>query len=338
MWTEALSAIAATHLPVTPLDLLADPTAEVLPLPEIARAQVVALSRAAGLDDGTIERVVARTPRPEAITNDTMAAMVADGDLDENAALDLGLAASLHHLADGDESLIRAVREVELPELPGGRVRSPRDLVALDTSSWLSVLEEADADPPDGVSRARYAATLADRVARLFPTDSLLTRLRGTGDEVSEAIEQVTTLRDRNDDVTSRRLDAFDLTGLDADEIAALRDQHAVLAALAGSFPGLGLAEVFDDRSVPPADRVEEASRRIGLLDRVQALNPDVDLLGLDLTPDGQDLPTLRFDGILHEDRERILQTLRAHQRVLTLTGDVATAQAVLQGGYSSAL
>jgi hypothetical protein len=47
--TEALSAIAATHLPVTPLDLLADPTAEVLPLPEIARAQVVALSRAAGL-------------------------------------------------------------------------------------------------------------------------------------------------------------------------------------------------------------------------------------------------------------------------------------------------
>ena len=66
-------------------------------------------------------------------------------------------------------------------------------------------------------------------------------------------------------------------------------------------------------------------------------LNPDVELLALDLTADSADLRALRF-GIAEEDRPAVVRTLQVQQRVFALAGDVDTAKALLAAGYSSAV
>ena len=234
-------AIEAARLPRTPLDLFADPSEDVLLRAEIDRAEVAAVSRAAGLADGTVERLLARAPAVAAISDDSVGELVGEGVLDEEAARDLGIATTVYQLGDGDEALVKAVRTAEFIELPGRRLRLARDLAALDAAAWRRALDGAGVEPPEGVTPTGYAAVLAGRVARLFPTDALRSRLPRPGEGLAAGLERLAPLLERNDTVVARDFDDLDLAGLEPGDVQELRGEHVAVAALAHSYPGLGL-------------------------------------------------------------------------------------------------
>jgi hypothetical protein len=336
--TEVLLALDAARLPRTPLDLVAEPGGDLLPHAEIDRAEMRQVARAAGLGDRAVERLLAQVPGLASLDDTVIEGLVRQGILDKSAARALGVGATVHEVGDGSDELVAAVLAAELPEDRGGRAASPRDLAALDATAWRRVLDQGEVTPPDGLSRAGYAASLADRVARLFPTDAVRARLPRAGRDLEGALERLEPLQDRNERVAGADFDALDIGGLKPRQVRALREAHAQVAAVARSHAGLGLAELLDDRSAPTDERVARVRQRVALLDRVRELNPDTELLALDLTTGSVDQRALRLDGIAVEDRPAVLQALRAQQRMLAVSGDADTAAALLTAGYSSAV
>jgi hypothetical protein len=110
-------------------------------------------------------------------------------------------------------------------------------------------------------------------------------------------------------------------------------DVPADLGPLALRYPGQRLAEV-DDGARPRAEVAAEVSRRVGLVGRFLADNPDA--MELDLTAASDDLDGLTFDpGAGADDRAGVLATVRAYTRMGTLTGgDVDAATKLVAAGY----
>jgi Tc toxin complex TcA C-terminal TcB-binding domain/Neuraminidase-like domain/Salmonella virulence plasmid 28.1kDa A protein len=180
-----------------------------------------------------------------------------------------------------------------LPEIGG-----VRDLAQLPAVRWRETLAAAGAGPRPGPALDDFVDDLRRRVAALLPTDALFGQLIP-----------------RDMDRFRRELVAADKTRLEE---------------VVRTFPGLGLETFLRDK---PQQRAERIARRLGLLSRLRAANPDTELLALDLAPRSTDVEALTFADITDEERGSLLACLRSFQRVAQLTQDPALSQTLLAAG-----
>lgn len=75
-----------------------------------------------------------------------------------------------------------------------------------------------------------------------------------------------------------------------------------------------------------------------GSMARLIELNPDVELMNADLSPDSDTPRQLDFGDLSADDRTAATARLKAYQRTLALTGDLDHAQTLLARGYESAI
>lgn len=261
---------------------------------QLARAEVAALVTATGLPRREAVNVAEKVPSLDSLNANTLAQLRGERAISPETAETLGFAVTVHGLVDRDVALTEAVR---------ARVEGLADLAALDERAWEEVLEEAQATPPDGTERERYAREIAARVAMFMPTDATIVRLlpRGPG-----------ALRAR---------------------VAKLGGQER--RELATALPALGLEEALDDDSLSGEDRDALFVERLGLIERIHRRNDSLELLNLDYTSGSSDLERIDLDGVDEEGRQMAVAALAGMQRVQTLAG--AHAPNLLRSGLHSA-
>lgn len=273
--------------------------------PELASARILVLAEKAGIAAEVADRVLATPGSAGGLTDDILHPLVEAGTVPEADARALGLTSSLSSLL-GQDALVSAVGGFESPRLRGGRITTLSDLVQLRSEDWDALVRRPEVAVPEGRTAEEYAGELRERVARLFPTDALLARmLPADPAEIREVLSE---------------------------------EEGRHVESLASRFPGLGIAEIAADQQLSMDERVKRVTGRIGDIARLAELNPDRELLALDLSSDSDDVRQLQFEGIYEGAREPVLRTLRAYQRTMALTGDVADTETLVRAGYTSAL
>ncbi|MEO7369129.1 MAG: Tc toxin subunit A, partial [Gemmatimonadaceae bacterium] len=97
------------------------------------------------------------------------------------------------------------------------------------------------------------------------------------------------------------------------------------------------LANRYVGMRLPDAKNPDDVVRRVGLVNRFLAENPDV--LDTDLTVGSEEVKALKFDAAASDaEKSMVLSTARAYQRALTVTDDIDDAEAIVAGGFPSAI
>ena len=288
----------------TPLDLDRPLDEQLLVVDELDRGRVLLVATAAGLEDSHADRLVEAVPAPTLISDERLTKLVSDGEIEPQQARAIGLLSTLSGLLGGDIELAARVRESLQPRI--GDSSGISELLKLEPPDWATVLQEVGVEPVEGATLQDRAAAIARQLEVLFPGDALASRLipNGVNDVAS-------MLRSEGD---------------------------AAVARLNGRFPGLGLAEIASDDGTSVNEKARRISDRIGLIDRVRQLNPQVELLSIDYTAPGQGGAGLKLDGITAEEQRAVTKTLKAHQRVHTITGEATASRALLEAGFHSAV
>jgi hypothetical protein len=319
----------------------ARPVAEIPQLaPLLEKGRLFEVAQIARFDDPTAERVAADVSGPSALGDATLKNLIASGRLDQGQAIALGFAGALYQLADGEARLATAMRNAPIPHREGPAPTSTKDLAPLRAEDWEAVLAGASVQLPEGVTREHAAAVLADRFAALHPDRAFLGRLpRADQAAVTSQIQSLTPLFARNPAVVGREFSALDTAGLSPPQAEQLKAAHAQLRTLTRAYPGLRLAEVFDDAHRSPADKAATAARRVSLLARLQERLGEGELLALDYAPGSPGLARLDLDGLgaTAEEQPLVLATLKAYQRSYALTRHVDDAHHLLEQGFTSA-
>ena len=254
---------------------------------------------------------------------------------------------------DQSQALVKLLAEASPEEDLADKIRSSMSLSTAqfnDVRNLLALRRITNGDLPTLIgaaaairSDARFAqapatATIAGQ--RADDWKALLTGL-GNAPPAGQTLDDWAVSLERST-ATTMSTDFLMAAGLRAPGAAALAnllesgDGGGVLGRLAGRFEGLGLADVFgaDDSA---AARAQEASRRFDVLNRVYALNPDLDFLALDYLPGGSAATEIALGGIAQADFPIVLGVLKTHQRVQQLTGHAQDTERLLEAGYASA-
>lgn len=277
------------------------------------------------------------------ISNGLVAKLVDNGALTQNAALDVGLAVSLHELLGGQTAAAEAIRVMAFPRLNDERLGTSRDLARLNASDWSTALQASGATPPEGTDVATYAIQLARTVAKAFPTDYLLHRVTDTA-PLRAAWNDLQPLRRDNPDLLTR-----EFSRLDQRSIAAVSrspqwvEQHAAMRRFLNLHPGLKLAELLHD--TPDAQQgLAAVDERLGWVAEVQRLNQGtvgqaggVDLLAVDYLPASANFAQVRFGALTGDQQAQVVTSLKAYQRVQLVTADSHASEALLGAGLHSA-
>ena len=128
----------------------------------IAAGEVHQIGTLAGLPENRIARVVGAASAPAQLTDATLTQLVDSGELTDDQATGIGLAAALYQLAGADDALARGLM---------GRVTVLRDLSALGPADLAGIVRAAGAVVPAGLGADAYGQVLAGRIARLYPTE-----------------------------------------------------------------------------------------------------------------------------------------------------------------------
>jgi Tc toxin complex TcA C-terminal TcB-binding domain/Neuraminidase-like domain/Salmonella virulence plasmid 28.1kDa A protein len=247
------------------------------------------------------------------VSNELVADLVDRGDLSAAEAHGVGLAVAAHDVVDGDEAALKALLSADSARLDG-KPRRATDLAALHPEEIEGALVAGGVEAPDGLSLAEYADRISRDVAERFPTDTLLHRVATVPDDVVESLKQI----EGEPSGDSGRTDA-----------------DPALRAFADLHPGLGLADVIDG-ATDGATALAAVRERVGWVDRVRALNPDLDLLSVDYLPDSLSLQEVKLDGLPEDAQPMIAETFKTYQR-LGATGAGALDQLeLLKAGYRS--
>ncbi|MGN9919479.1 neuraminidase-like domain-containing protein [Micromonospora palomenae] len=273
---------------------------------EDRRGLAVELVRTAGLDDEVAARLMTSNPDPVDLTGRALRPLVESGQLSAAQAANLHLLNGIVGLTDGQTALGAVILKAELPGR-GEPPRTLRELATLDSGDWAGLITRSGITPPRELSVRGYADTLRTRFERIFPGEALAARLAPDLKHVAE-------------DLNAGK-----------DETARAR-----LRRLCASYPGLGLDQVLADEKLSPRQKVEHIGAGIDGLRRVREANPDVELLALDLAPGSGDLAGLNLKVLDERDRDGVLATLKAHQRVYQLSSDVEDARTLLASGLDS--
>jgi hypothetical protein len=299
---------------------------------DLDAARVYRLSDAMHLGDVTAKVVIDHVGSVEGTTDERLETLIKDRKLSSTEAKAVGLAASLYNVLDERPELVGAVR---------AGISDVRDLVKTDSAEWLKIIKNSKAKPPGDISPEVYAALLAKKVNRLFPTHALAHHLAMVKlpPIVSDYVG-LAELKKKNPGVSLIRaqdFNSFRTDGLSETSRIQLRSRYMNVLQLANRYAGMKLDAVLDDESVSDADKAEEIGRRVDLFNSFISENAEV--LSKDLVNGSKDLRTLHFaSGVSDADKAMVVKTARAYQRAMAITSDVEDAEALMAGGFPSAV
>ncbi len=272
----------------------------------------------------------------ETISDEVLAQLVEQNVVTPDEAQSIGLSVSLHRLSGGETTLVSAMLSSAFLSVPAGRLRGARDLALLEPADWESALGSTEPPAPDGLSRAQYARSLAMNAVAEFPHAAFVHRATQVPDGIPEKLNTIQPLLAKNANALALDFDTLDLAGVSEMDREKLRAAHADLKRFANLHPGLGLHEALSKRD-GVGNTVKSVDERVGWLRTVFALNPSVDFLNLDYLPDSAALTDVQFGDLSKEARGLVLQDLKAHQRIHTVTNNAIPAREIMQAGFHSA-
>jgi hypothetical protein len=303
---------------------------------ELRQAAVAGVADAARLPEEKTDRLVQEVDSLSSLNETRIAAFVEHGTLEPEEGTRLTLMANLYQIADEHLPLATALAGESFDSLGGRPVTDLRDLAALTARDWQRLAETTDAPLAVETDRPAAAARMERTIAAMLPTDALLARVVPAKPFalVSDALERLVSVM--GPETLDRPFDEIDLTALAAGDRDAARAAHGELQRLVRWHPGLGLGDVLRS-SATPAAKARTVEARLALIDRVSQLNPDLELLALDFSPDSDDMRAFKMEGLAAEEQQMVLRELKTYQRVFSVTDDVIDAVAMLGAGYSSA-
>lgn len=210
-------------------------------------------------------------------------------------------------------------------------------VAALETEDWLNILKAAHPADADNPSLPRAARELSLRTADFAPNEFLAARVqRPDADTLEANLREVARLEELNgSDFFAKPFVELNTKGIPLRDRAAVEEAHHSLRTLVNYYPGLGLGEILAS-DTPPAEKVDAVTNRIGLVENLFSLNPDVDFLSLDYMPDSTDLKKIKFDGFHETEKELVLRTMKAYERVNRATGNALLTKETLEAGFDS--
>ena len=261
--------------------------------------------------------------------------MVASGVLNQRTREDLENTVELARLTDDKFEVIEALR--------GERLRSARDLIALDKTDWQHLLARHQVTPPENDDLEAYATLLDQSVQRTFRTPYLMNRLvEQRRDDVLNRTADLEPLLARNEVIfagggISEDLDWGEISG---DERVRLETSLSGLNRFANTYSRLGIADILNDRSLSPPKKQRAIRAKQALLQNFHRNNPDLDLDWVNVFSLNSRLgrafqPT--WENISEEDRPQLRQTLMAFQRTQRLTENFDESETLLASGLDSA-
>ncbi len=290
---------------------------------DFAKARLQRLIACVGLPDALTDAITGRGLNDTTIDDNMLRGLIELNVLSEGEAHELGAIIGIYRLLDEDPSLTEAMARAG--------VRRPQQLVQLSADDWIGILRSTTvAELPGGLTLEQRATVLSKRAALAFPIDTILASRSLPGNEtLADALAIVASFGLQGAALTK----ANDLTG----EPTAAQEAARQLLRVIDSHPGLRLRELLADESLSVPERVERAGERIGLLSKLVAANPNVELLGLDLSRGSADLEGLAFADIDPVDQPLAIANLKAMQRLLAVVRDPADVAVVAAAGYDSA-
>ena len=299
---------------------------------DLDAARLYRLGDAFGLGDNTAEVLIDHVGSVTEVTSERLEGLVKENKLNENEAKAVGFASSLYHVLDERPELVAAAK---------AGITGVHELVKNDKAVWVKIIKDSKTKPPGGIAVDEYAELLTKKMARLFPTDALAHRL--TQVKIADVLREhagLAELRRLNPNapvVGARDFDALKTDGIAPAEVQKLKARYESAVKLVNRYPGMRLAAVLDDGAIADVDKDREVTRRTSLANAFFADNAEV--LGADLTRGSDEVKALKFPaGTSDADKAMVLANARAYQRTMTLTEDVADAEALVVGGYRSAL
>ncbi|NOT27670.1 MAG: hypothetical protein HOP16_16410, partial [Acidobacteria bacterium] len=303
--------------------------------PTLARAALASFATRARLGGKSVEALVDATGSIESVSDTVVTHLVEGSKLGQVEARQLGLHLSLYHLADGDATVAHALAGATFKTL-GGPLGDVRDLVRLSTSEIEQALRAAKVSSGTRTPE-QQAEAIRRRATNAFPEITLLgsepDEQRPTRDHLTRARKVI----EANADRFGQTFADLDFSGVPKAEIESVRLAYTELVTLTRRYPGLGLESLIA-KGGAPKDVAAAVSSRIALLDTVVKANPEVELLAIDYAPDGTDLAKLNMPGLNDKERQAVLSTLKARQRVFAAAVDPDDAMRVSEAGYVGAM
>lgn len=289
------------------------------------------------LDDAKIEKLVDKAGQATLVSDKLLNAMVEDGDLTEPEAKSLGLTVTLNNLLDDNLELVKTLKTESFTGIPQEKIEQVEDLAVFDKAAWLEILEQSGNQPPEGWSREGYAALLAKKIESLYPGKVMLARLTpGAANGRIQDINETLRLFEKNEHPFSAAFNDLDLAGLDEVTVDRLRASRASLKGLANTYPGLGIHEILNNPQLPADAKDKRIQDHVGLVTRFHTQNSDKEFLFLDYSPDSADIQALDFGGFSEDQQRMVLKTVKAYQRIYSVTRDSDHSRLLLAMGYHS--
>lgn len=245
----------------------------------------------------------------------------------------------INKVVGGEPGLLREAHSVA-SRLAGSSAPAAVAVAAMDQEDWLAALTAARPSGENPVRLAEEARELTRRVAQMLPSEFLTARASRlpAPKTLTRRLDDLARLQRVNGrDVLRRSFDELDLSSIPEAEREGARTAFQDLRRIANYYPGLQIHQVLEgDGSVD--EKIAETTRRVSLVAKVAAQNPDTNFVALDYTPDSPDLEALRFEGIEERDKPLVLGTLKAFWRVHEVTGgDTLRTKEVLEAGFGAA-
>jgi hypothetical protein len=307
---------------------------------EFHKAKLYLISDIIKLPDTKANSIVSRIASLSSLDDTTLTSLVKEEKLTDQEAKSFGFAANLHQIVDQDINLTKTLIEQKFSNVSNCNVESLKSLAVFDSSEWLSLIQKAEITPPEGMTAEKYAITLTDRIAVLFPTDAFLARAKPLeSTTISDNLEKLQPLIENNDNIFDKPgFNYLNTQGLDKAEIKSFENLYSQLKRLSNLYPGLRIESLLDDPQLSTNEKSEAISKRVGLLSSFKEQNPNIEFLTLDYSPDSEDIPKLNFSGLTTDERRMVLSTWKAHQRIYTVSKNVDHSKKILEAGYNSAL
>ena len=300
--------------------------------PEINKARFFRLSEIVGIPEDKTDLALASNLSLDNITNDALDGLVASNVLTSKEAEGLGLVSNLYALVDSNFELAEFIKKKVNPQ-------SLQDLVSLNEADWKNLVTTSSIALPPGINAADYAGILQKKVENIFPEASLAKDItQVNANSITSGLKDLKSLFGLNAQVfSSQRFDELNTKNIAASEVEKLRDQHEAIQRISNLHPGLKLDEVLNDQTLSEAERAKLVTGRIGLFKNFAKNNPSVNFLTLDYRHDSADLGLLNFGGATPAEKNMLIGSVKAYQRVYSFTNDVADTEKILSARFSSA-
>lgn len=313
---------------------------------EIRAAKVFELSMIAGLEESDANRLIEQEVDLEFAVDETWNKLVEDGIIPESKLNDLKLTFELSKLTGENFELIRLLKTETLPQLGEEIVNSTKDLVVLEKSDWLDILQENQIEPPDNVTLEEYAETLAYNIEQTYPSDIFFYHL-AVKDKTAQIslVEDMQPLLANNDMIfTQKGIAELNWEGIDPNNQQSIEDALQQLNRLVNTYRYLGIAGILNNHELCVDEKKVAVQQEVNKLKTFYKSNPNLDMRYADFiegvdysnSASAESVP-IAWTGIQANDKLKVRQQLMAYQRVIGISPDSDTSTAILANGYDSA-